>query len=296
MKRLSLRKTPRILGRALLLLGMVAGSAGAGQAQQTELGQGAPSIQTVVHLRLGATTVGKLTAEMAKQTGLNIEADPALAPHRLVVQMDGVRAEAAIKTLAELNGWEIANPDPTHYRVRPVAVPKPAAIGDIPRAFQAALPIDFRRYLGIELAEEDLPQDPALRRRVLKARLNYLPDGDTKRQFTLRSKQLLDSATESLIEELIPLLADGEEYLSVRLSAEQKERLLDWLVLENLNLLDPDLILGRFRSFQRDWPSAEVRLKRTMLMIESTTPVAVGQRREGFGAHIQALSPPAPPP
>lgn len=292
MKELFFLKPHRTLPTIMLLLCAMVGSTLPGQAQQTDAKHPVEAIKMPVHLRLGATTVGKLAATIGDQTILNIDTDPILSTHRIVVEMDGISAETALQTLADLNGWEITHPRPGHYHIRPIPVLSPRRMTDIPVAFRMAMPMDFRRYIGLEDEKEAMPQAPA-HGQFNDARLHYLQDREDQRQITFRHKQLLDMATASLTQDLTPTLKDGHEHPYAALSADQKDDMVTLLVLNKLNLLSVDLLRGKLKPFQRDYNTAELTLKEgRMLMIGSTTQMNGGTLHEAFGAPIQALKPP----
>ena len=283
----------RTLGTGALLLWAVVGCVLPGQAQHTDADRSAQAIKMAVHLHLGATTVAKLAAQIGDQTGLAIEIEPMLAEHRLLVQMDGISAETALKTLADLNGWEILHPHAGHYRIRAIPVPSPRKIADVPDAFRMALPMAFRRYLGLEAEKDEMPQASA-HGQFNDAHLRYLQDEENQRQMTFLHRKLLDMATKSLTEDLAPTLRDGHEHLYSALSEDQKDDMITLLVLNKLTLLDVDLLHGKLKPFQRDYNTAELTLKEgRMLMIGSTTQMNGGMLYEGFGAPIQSLEPPS---
>jgi hypothetical protein len=292
MKCRSFLKPKRFLGMGALLLGATLGTGLPGQAQQADADPSALAIKSLVHLRMGATTVGKLAARIGDQIGLTIETEPMLVEHRILVQMDGISAETALQTLAELNGWEITHPGPGHYRIRPMSVPSPKQITDIPVAFRMALPMDFRRYLEMEEEKEEMPSIPP-HGQFNDAHLNYLQDKENQRQVTSRHRQLLDMATESLTQDLPPALRDGQEHPYAALSEDQKDDMVTLLILHKLNLLSLDTLQGKLKPFQRDYTKAELTLKnRSMLTISSTTQTKGVFLYEAFAASIQALETP----
>ncbi|MCW3097057.1 MAG: hypothetical protein JWL77_2675 [Chthonomonadaceae bacterium] len=292
MKELFFLKPRRTLPTVMLLLCATVGSTLPGQAQQTDAKHPVEAIKMPVHLRLGATTVGKLAAIIGDQTVLNIDTDPILSTHRIVVEMDGISAETALQTLADLNGWKITHPLSGHYHIRPIAAPLPKQIAEIPIAFRTALPMDFRRYLGLEVAKDDLPQAPA-RGQFNDSRLRYLQEKEDQRQITFRHNQLLEMATASLTRDLPLQLKDGNEHSYAALSPEQKDYMVTLLVVNKLHLLNSDLLHGKLKPFQRDYNTAELTLKDgRMLVVGATTNLNGGTMYEAFGAPIQALQPP----
>ncbi|MCW3054620.1 MAG: hypothetical protein JWN14_3790 [Chthonomonadales bacterium] len=292
MKCLSFLKSKRNPASGGLLLGAIVGSVLPGQAQQANADPSEQTLKSPVHLRLGATTVGKLAARIGEQTGLTIEAEAILSEHRILVQMDGISAEVALQTLAELNGWEIVHPGPGHYRIRPISVPAPKRITDVPGAFRMALPMDFRRYLDMEAEKQEAP--PARPHGQFNdARQNYLQDKENQRQVTARYSQLLTMATEALTQDLPPALRDGQEHPYAALSEEQKDDMITLLVLNKLKLLSLDMLQGKLKPFQRDYTTAELTLKNgRTLTISSTTQANGGFLYEAFGAEVEAPKPP----
>ena len=243
MSRNDTSKPTRTLWTGALLLWATTGSLVPGQAQQTDADRSAAAIKLPVHLRLGATTVGKLAAQIGDQTGLAIETEPMLAEHRILVQMDGIGAETVLQTLADLNGWEIVHPLPGHYRIRPLPVPSPRRITDLPVALRMALPMDFRRYLGLEEEQKEIAQEPP-HGQFNDARLRFLQDRENQRQLTFLHRQLIDSATASLTQDLPATLRDGRDHPYNALSEDQKEDMITLLVLHKLDLLGVDLLHG----------------------------------------------------
>jgi len=292
MKSLTLVKSKRGLAIKALLLGGALGSGVPGQAQQANADPSAAALKSVVHLHLGATTVGKMVARIGEQVGLTIETDPILAEHRILVQMEGISAETALQTLAELNGWEITHPTSGHYRIRPLPIPAPKRIADIPGAFRMALPMDFRRYLDMEAEKQEAPPIRP-HGQFNDARQNYLQDKENQRQVTARYNQLLTMATEALTQDLPPALRDGQEHPYAVLSEDQKDDMITLLVLNKLKLLSLDMLQGKLKPFQRDYTTAELTLKNDrMLTISSTTHANGGSLYEAFGAEVEAPKPP----
>lgn len=276
-----------------VLFGSLIGAGAPGLAQQAQAESAVQAIKSSVHLRLGATTVSGLTAEISEQTGLKIKADPTLAAHRILVQLDDVSAETALQTLADLNGWEVTHPRAGYYRIRPRPILIPQKTTDIPTAFQTAMPMDLRRYLGQSSEQQNQLQTSVRSQQFNEGRLRYLREQDEKRNIKLRNQQRLDLSTQTLIQTLMPLLEDRREHLYKELSPQQKENLLTHLITTQLNMLNLALLRGELIPFQIDPGKAELTLKDgKMLMVNSTTRLNGGMHREGFGAPIKALTPP----
>ena len=95
---------------------------------------------------------------MATQTGLQIQTEPYLETRKLVVELDSLTGQIALDTLAELNDWRWFSPEKGIIRLTRKRVRMPQTLADLSACMIAALPADYRAFLGVGVAKQDLPR------------------------------------------------------------------------------------------------------------------------------------------
>jgi hypothetical protein len=125
-------------------------------AQTTNIEAAQQSLNKIVHLNLGVTTVGKLMAALSEQTGLKIQAAEYLQARTITVQMDGLTAASALDALKELNDWTSSSSVQNEILISRRRLRVDAVPAAIPRLMQAAIPKDMRTFLQIPNPGEDV--------------------------------------------------------------------------------------------------------------------------------------------
>jgi hypothetical protein len=196
-----------------------------------------------VLLRLGTTTLEKVTAALSEQTGLRVEVSDYLRERRLIVQMEGLSARAALDSLAELYEWEWREWKPDHILLMRRDTPLPREVAQIPPAVQSALSREFRRFLGIGMTLEEYATftDPQLQKEVDFARRRSLfPEREVS--FYVLPRKMQTVVRQSglwLFERLRPRLLSGNRLRFTDLASEEQERLvaaLTYKILARLHL------------------------------------------------------------
>jgi hypothetical protein len=180
-------------------------------AQDTPPGTEEARLNTKVRLSPGETTLAEVMEALSRQTGLQIEASDSLRERRLIVLMEGLTARGALDTLAQLNNWTWRRTGPGHYLLTRLTIRRPQRLADVPFTMQAALPKDFRTYLGLTNWRKMPPGERAFA--ALQGA--YGPACSQARQ--------------ELVEALAPVLLHEAEIPYSRLTRRQQENLLFFL-------------------------------------------------------------------
>ena len=180
--------------------------------QPTALPQG---LASSTHLNMGATTLKAVTQALSAQTGLRVQTETYLEERNLVVELKNVTAQNALDSLAELNDWRWFSPEKGVVMLTRKRAPLPQSLSDLPVCMSAALPADYRVFLGVGVPKKDLPPkvivkpngeeevQPAfltdfwLREDLVNTRLGNLLNAKWKR---LRAMLLADVDTERQVE------------------------------------------------------------------------------------------------
>jgi len=113
-------------------------------------------LQTKVHLRLGETTLAKTLQEMSKQTGLQIQAQDYLNDRDILVELDNMSVQDTLDTLAESNGWIWYEAKQGQIFMARPKFNKTRQLLNVAPAFRAIVPKDLRRYIGLDISDNDL--------------------------------------------------------------------------------------------------------------------------------------------
>jgi hypothetical protein len=172
-------------------------------------------LNTKVHLSLGSTTLLRVMDELSKQTGLKIEASDYLLERKLIVAMEGLTSREALDSLAELNDWTWYRTESGHYLLARPTFRRPSSLRDVPRAMQAALPRDFRVFLGGMADWRKMTPDERAMAALSKPHL-----------------RALNQTKEAFVEELAPSLLQQDVKPYSTLSGRQQESLLFSVVFD----------------------------------------------------------------
>jgi hypothetical protein len=241
-----------------LLALLVVGTAGRrGAAQSVESDVVADKLSTKVHLRLGKTTLAKVTAALSEQTGLTIEPADYLLERVMVVQMEDVSARSVLNALSELNDWRWKEtPDHTITIARHLLrlAPVPASIS---RMVQSAIPKDTRAFLSVPTPSENL-----------SVYINpLLPDGNRRTNNVVsRVQGFAGDALAGLLTQLPPNTGKGAPIPFDKLSEGQQHDLIAHIAFFTFGFLGDEL-LSEFRSFVYDPESAFLDLQGTRFWI-----------------------------
>ena len=224
-----------LLGLSLLLTGLHSAAA---QTHSVSTPEMAARISTKVNLSLGLTTLEKVTQSLSAQTGLSIEASTYLRDRKLIIQMKDMSAAAALNSLAELNDWQWMEVKENHLLITRPTINRPQNVPEISRAIQAALPKDFRRYMGIGVPVDDLPliDNPKTSRSFEREREVH-PMRRTEMLVRVNSKirPLLEAQQNELFQTTQPGILGGKELAYSRLLPSQKKSLVVSLVVRALS-------------------------------------------------------------
>lgn len=115
-------------------------------------------LQVPAHLELGAVTVDAVIQFLSAQTGLPIQAEDYIRERALIVQMNNITVQAALDTLTELNDWRWFRREDGVIQITRKRPRIPQTPAELPACLRAALPADYRIFLGAGVATQDLPQ------------------------------------------------------------------------------------------------------------------------------------------
>lgn len=227
-----------------------------------------------VRLAAGTTTVGQVTDALSQQTGLKIEAADYLRDHMLTMHMTNVSAATVLNTFTELYGWQWSETEDKRILLNHSSLKTPRQITDIPKALEAALPKDFRRFLGMETPLSSSP--------FYQASVRMAADSFPR---TLGFDMYKELALQVRPGEMIPY---------DHLSASRKHDLLVLLVLDAMEEIerggDRDLFRGYTQPFDYDLSKAHFTLKNGMFMVGITQYEGTGRHEYAFGAPLHDLA------
>lgn len=231
-----------------------------------------------VQLELGATTVKRMTAALAAQTGLDIQAAPYLNAHQITVQITDASGEDALNTLAELNGWRWYEKQDGSIVLSHLRVTTPQQITAIPAMLQAAVPADIRRYLQTD--RSSLPG---------AAPMTFVPQNGSLSGFGDVNRRTLSLGNE--LARLLPDIANGTPVPYQHLTPNQQRTLLSCLFLGGTagfsGIMGEGLMRGSFDPFELDVTKSEVTLHNgKTLYIGSKTIEGTLLHKAGFAASI----------
>jgi hypothetical protein len=249
-------------------------------------------LQTTVHLSLGETTLGEVVDSLSKQTGLTIYSDTYLRDHRLIVQLDGVSAAAALDTLAELNDWTWRRVDDAHVVLTRPTIPAPQKNADIATALQQALPKDFRRFLDVVK-----PSEPNARTEQSN-RIPEIQEGANQSFRMQQMRDLFNNQQRDLYQSFMPNIFEGRKVLYSQLTSAQKQDILIAYLMYHLKemyFVRPYVFNGKLYPFESDPDKMEIRLDGKMVQFGIKTTDGELDRYNFFGApyenHFAPLQP-----
>lgn len=254
-----------------------------------------PILQTPIHLHLGTTTMQAAAQALAAQTGLHIQVDNCLQARKLLVEMDNLTAQDALDTLAELGDWRwFRKEDGTIWLARKRVV-IPQTIADLPACLRAALPRDYRTFLGVSVELKDLPERPNdLSQNAWVPVSRMQPRVEHASRAASRLGRLAWQQSQQLYTEFLPFVADDKTLSWRQLTERQLTAVNDMLLLDILggwfhgacNTDYISLLNDGLLPYQRDIDAAEF----TLYHGSYFTIGSVYQGGEtGFGAIIPGL-------
>jgi hypothetical protein len=259
---------------ALLLVGVWCQGAAA---QSVESDAVRDKLSTKIHLRLGKTTLTKVAAAIAQQTGLKVEPADYVSDREMIADMEGVSARAALNALSELNDWKWREtPEHAIAIARHLARP-PQVAAAIPRIVQSAIPKDTRAFLGIATPSEDLSQytSPWLSNtRGVHGNL------------VTKTVRLLRDTQGDLYSSLPADAVQGTPIPYEKLTETQRRDLIVQIAFRQIISLD-EYLLSDLLPFVRAPELAQIEFYRNGLTVGQHGTVNGVERRTGFPAVIQ---------
>lgn len=199
-------------------------------------------LRKTVQMDLGSTDAGALAAELAKQTGLMISVESAIATRKLVVSLGQLSAKNALDAICSLEGWQLTRVETGHYElIRPVCRPASRS-EELPRLMQKALPVDWRAFLQApDLTKRSLMEHTSTR---AKNRLGQI-------ESTLLDRIQAAVSTERLLRGPVKFMT---------LTEKQRSDLVLWLALNRMDD-SVEIIHGDFSAYRMEPSRVFLRLE-----------------------------------
>lgn len=241
----------------------------------------ATQLNAVASVPTGIMSVESLLHTLSKDSSLEIEAVDYLRGRTVVVCVRGCTVREILDDLAEMNEWTWKRTSPKHYLVSRRTTRKPQRLDQIPSVLQAALPLDWRVYLGIVGEGARAYRDFAG------------PGGNGARKlgpgqsFEHNTISLAGRSLDLLMESLKTEIMTGDLIPFSKLTKSQQNQLILILLYPVLNDMHGGLIRGRFHPFMADPLEATIELRKGRdLMVGSQSYEGSVHRFGGFGMPV----------
>ncbi len=269
---------PRVVG----VIGLTFALCGGVDAQSAPTSKTGARLAANVHLQLGETTLADVAKALSEQTGVSISAVPYLRERKLVVQMENLSADQALRALTELNGWQLYEMQDGAIVIARPPRPTPQTLVETPLALRATLPRDFQQFLGVDVPIGIPKNDWERRMQTIGLTDTVIP-----RRVLEKMERLVKNQLEALAAE--QKAADKEKKTPyVKLTPRQRENLLAALVFSDLSFFvsGGNLLYNTLMPFQRDVRTAEARFNGGMLDIGSAILNEHGRFFSSFGIQV----------
>lgn len=287
------KNAPRVGFIAIYSLFLTAFCSLAVMAQTLAINQSRDKLKTIVHLRVGQTTVANVMKAISEQIGVKVLPAEYLQDHRLLMQMDQVSASDVLDTLVDLYGWrwfvnEQGNVVLTGQRPR---VPQTPA--ELPIQAQIIIPRDVQKYLRIQdpsikpVVKQDNTIDVSMFADNIKIR------SQIERQISdlIQKRLVLLESEFSTRADSLPSASSADKLLQLAytdLTPSMQQGLVKALVLSTLysaagSARSFNLLHNNLMPYERDMNSAEIMVKGGIIHIGSSTKSEAGYVHVGFG-------------
>lgn len=243
-----------------------------------------------VHLSQGSTTFGKALAALATQANLAITAAPALTDHKLVVNLEDISAEHALDAICELNDWIWTIDTKGHVVVDRPKILQPHNLIELHNALWNALPVAYRNFVSMapnstSAQIDKLYDDPTTN----SIQLGQGTRNDELKLFFHAKAFTVKSRTDFIVTGLMPRLTNGKRLEYALLTPDQKQALLEGIVVAAMGNLES---LGfvwspRFKPFELDLLQTKIKIVNgNEIQFDNQYVDEAGRHGEGIGGGI----------
>ena len=121
-----------------------------------------PTVETVVTIPSGETTLAKFLQLLSSLTKVKISPVNYLAERRLCLVMGSISAKKALDIICEANGWQWVKKSDKSIEVTSPNLPAPNGYADISSLMRRALPRDLAVYLHFDKLDSKDPDERSM--------------------------------------------------------------------------------------------------------------------------------------
>ncbi len=218
--------------------------------------QGVPekAMETKVKIAAEKIVLSKALSELSQQSGIVIEAVSALEEREIALQFEDVTLRGALDALTQLHDWYWYSTDSGHLLIERKKAKAASEPSQISLLIQAALPSDWRHFLGVgRLVEKSVPTTGDAEQ-TIDARLQAAQEARTRMGVFRQkiSRELLSSLNPEAL--TVTPLAFG------KLSAAQQSLLTGQFLLAAFQETNHEVLLDNQALWKLDLQNNEVSL------------------------------------